>query len=139
VISYRLDRLAVLPLIGLHVIGAGIATLLAFFVWGPLGVLVVLLLLHAARLAFLPPSVVRTDPEGVRLGGQFSVKPVRLAWSDVEDVSVDRRTLQFDRADGGSVSFPLVYVGAQRDALAKDVYERLNAVNGYRRFDPSID
>jgi hypothetical protein len=139
VTSYRLDRLAVLPLIGLHVIGAGLATILAFFVWGPLGVLVALLLLHAARLALLPPSVARTDPEGIRLGGQFSVKPVRVPWAAVEDVSIDGRTLQFDRTDGGSASLPLVYVGAQRDALVKDVYDRLNAVNGYRRFDPSAD
>ncbi|MET0931196.1 MAG: hypothetical protein ABWX74_16875, partial [Aeromicrobium sp.] len=134
--TYRLDRLAVLPLIGLHVVAAGLATILAFVVWAPLGILVVLLLLHALRLAFFRPAVAITDADGVRLGGQFTVKPVRFEWSDVEDVSLERRALLFDRGDAGTLSFPLAYVGPQADALVRDVYDRLNTANGYRRFDP---
>jgi hypothetical protein len=138
--TYRLDRLAVLPLIGLHVVGAGVITILAFVVWKPLGVLVVLLLLHVVRLALFPPAVARTDASGIRLGGQFTVRPHRTQWTDVEDVSVERGALLFARADDGeTVSFPLAYVGAQRDAFVRDVYDRLNSVHGYQRFDPSAD
>jgi hypothetical protein len=134
--TYRLDRLAVLPLIGLHVIGAGLATILAFLAWGPLWVLVLLLLLHALRLTFFRPAVAITDATGVRLGGQFTTKPVRIEWTEVEDVSLERRALLFDRGEVGTLSFPLAYVGQQADALVRDVYERLNSANGYRRFDP---
>ena len=136
VTSYRLDRLAVMPLIGLHVIGAGIATLLAFFVWAPLGVLVALLFLHVVRLVFWPPVVARTDGEGIRLGGQFTTKPVRVEWSDVDDVSREGGALLFDRGDTGTLSFPLAYVGPRADQLVRDVYDRLNTANGYRRYDP---
>lgn len=134
--TYRLDRLAVLPLIGLHIVGAGLATILAFLVWAPLWVLVLLLLLHAVRLTFFRPAVAITDADGVRLGGQFTVKPVRVEWTDVEDVSLERRALLFDRGDTGTLSFPLAYVGERADALVRDVYDRLNTANGYRRFDP---
>lgn len=137
--TYRLDRLAVLPLIGLHVIGAGLATILAFLVWAPLWVLVLLLLLHVVRLTFFRPAVARTDPTGVRLGGQFTTRPVRIEWSEVEDVSIEQRALLVDRGDAGTMSFPLAYVGRHADALVRDVYERLNTANGYRRFDPDRD
>jgi hypothetical protein len=136
VTSYRLDRLAVMPLIGLHVIGAGIATLLAFFVWEPLGVLVALLLLHVVRLVVWPPTVARTDAGGIRLGGQFTTRPVRVEWSEIDDVSRESGALLFDRGDAGTLSFPMAYVGARSDELVRDVYDRLNAANGYRRYDP---
>jgi hypothetical protein len=136
VTSYRLDRLAVMPLIGLHVIGAGIATLLAFFVWEPLGVLVALLLLHVVRLVVWPPTVARTDGAGIRLGGQFTTRPVRVEWSEIDDVSRESGALLFDRGDAGTLSFPMAYVGARSDELVRDVYDRLNAANGYRRYDP---
>ena len=134
--SYRLQRLAVMPLVGLHVVGAGIATVLAFLVWPPLGVIVVLLLLHVVRLLMWPPAVARTDAEGIRLGGQFTTKPVRIEWSAIKDVSRDGSALLFDRGDTGTISFPLTSVGARADVLVRDVYDRLNTANGYRRFDP---
>ena len=46
--GYRLDRRFVLPAIGLQMIVAGIAALLAFIVWWPFGLLSVLLLLNGA-------------------------------------------------------------------------------------------
>jgi hypothetical protein len=136
VTSYRLQRLAVMPLIGLHVIGAGVVTLLAFLVWAPLGVLVALLLLHVVRLVVWPPTVARTDADGIRLGGQFTTRPVKIAWSEVEDVSMQGGALLFDRGETGTISFPLAYVGPRADVLVRDVYDRLNTANGYRRFDP---
>jgi hypothetical protein len=141
--SYRLSRLAVLPMIGLHLIGAGLATILAFVVWPWLGVLAVLLLLHAlVRLVLVRPTVARTDATGVRLGGHLTTKPVRVEWAEVDDVSVERGALLFDRGsngDGGTMSFPLAYVGPQAEVLVRDVYDRLNTANGYRRFDPSAE
>lgn len=134
---YRLARRAVMPLIGLHLIGAGLATILAFLVWSPLGVLVALALLNALRLAAVPPRVARTAVDDVRLGGPLTAKPVRIEWADVEDVSVERGSLCFERGDGSSLRFPLAYVGNRADALVRDVYERLNAAHGYHRFDPS--
>ena len=125
-----------MPLIGLHVIGAGIATALAFLVWPPLAVVVALLLLHIVRLVFWPPYVARTDADGIRLGGQFTTKPMRIEWSEIEDVSLQGGALLFDRGETGTISFPLAYVGARADVLVRDVYDRLNTANGYRRFDP---
>jgi hypothetical protein len=137
VTTYRLDRRAVMPLIGLHLIGAGLATILTFLVWAPLGVLVAVVLLNALRLAIVTPTVARTDADGIRLGGQLTTKPARVEWSEVEDLSLDRGSLRFDRGEAGTLWFPLAYVGAKADALVHDVYERLNTANGYHRFDPS--
>jgi hypothetical protein len=136
VTTYRLDRRFVLGSVGVQVIGAGLAAMLAFFVWEWIGLLAVALLLNAVRLALLPPVVVRADPEGVRLGGPLTGKPVRLAWSDVDDVSLEGGQLVFTRSDEGSVVFSLVHLGSRGNDFVRDVYDRLNAANGYTRFDP---
>ena len=135
VTKYRLDRRFALPAIGIHLIAAGIVSALAFVVWGPLGVLAGLLLLNAVRVFAFPPVVVRADPSGVRLGGPMTVKPVRVVWTDVEDVSVDRAHLFFDRGSDGTLAFPLAYVGKRSDELVREVYERLNTANGYQRYE----
>lgn len=118
-------------------IGAGIAALLAFWVWGPLGVLTVLLLLNAARLLVWPPKVARTDPDGAFLGGPISARPVHVKWADVDEVSMDRGSLTFGRGESSSVVFSILHLGGQADAFVRDVYERLNSANGYSRFDPT--
>jgi hypothetical protein len=137
VTTYRLDRRFTMPAIGLHLIGAGLSAVLAFLVWGPLGVLTVLLLLNALRLAAVPPPVARTDDGGVRLGGPLTTKAVRIEWSEVEGLSVDRGKLFFERADGSSLVFPLAHVRSHADDFVRDVYQRLNTAYGYSRFDPS--
>lgn len=134
---YRLDRRFVLTSVGVQVFGAGVAAMLAFLVWSPLGVIALLLVLNAVRVVALPPIVARTGIEGARLGGPVSAKPVDLSWAGVDDVSLDRRRLVFERTDGGSVVFSLAYLGARADDFVRDVYERLNTANGYRRFDPT--
>jgi hypothetical protein len=135
--TYRLDRRFVLTSVGVQVIGAGVAAILAFLVWAPLGVMALLLILNAVRVVALPPAVARTDVEGARLGGPVSTRPVELSWAGVDDVSIDRGRLVFQRTDGGSVVFVLAYLGARSGDFVRDVYERLNAANGYRRFDPT--
>jgi hypothetical protein len=137
VTTYRLDRRFVLGSVGVQVVGAGLAAMLAFLVWEWIGLLAVVLLLNAVRLAVLPPAVVRADADGVRLGGPLTGKPVRLAWSEVDDVSLDGRQLMFTRSDKSSVVFSLVHLGARGNDFVRHVYDRLNAVNGYRRFDPT--
>ena len=137
--TYRLDRRFVLGSVGVQVVGAGLAAMLAFVVWEWIGVLAVALLLNAVRLALLPPAVVRADAQGVRLGGPLTGKPVRLAWSEVDDVSIGGGQLVFARTDEGSVVFSLAHLGARGTEFVRDVYDRLNAANGYRRFDPDAD
>lgn len=135
--TYRLDRRFVLTSVGVQMIAAGVAAMLAFLVWEWLGVLAALLLLNALRIVVRPPVVARTRLEGARLGGPTSARPIDLAWSAVEGVDVDRGRLVFERTDGSSVVFALAYIGARADAFVRDVYERLNAAHGYRRFDPT--
>lgn len=137
VTKYRLDRRFVLPAIGVHLIAAGIAALLAFTVWEPLGVLAILLLLNAVRVLGWPPHVALLDTTGARLGGVMTVKRVHIAWTDVENVTVESSRLFFDRGDTSVLVFPLAYVGGRASELATEVRERLNKANGYRRYDPS--
>ena len=134
--TYRLDRRFVLGSVGVQVVGAGLAAMLAFFVWEWIGLLAVALLLNAVRLALLPPAVVRPDAQGVRLGGPLTGRPVQLAWSEVDDVSLDGGQLVFSRSDESAVVFSLVHLGGRGNELVRDVYDRLNAAHGYRRFDP---
>lgn len=135
--GYRLDRRFILTSVGVQLMGAGVAAMLAFFVWGWIGLLALGLVLNALRLMVLPPTVARTDGVGARLGGPLSAKPVHVLWSDVDDVSIDPGQLVFGRGDGSSVVFSLMHLGPKADAFVRDVYDRLNAANGYRRFDPN--
>jgi hypothetical protein len=135
--TYRLDRRFVLASVGLMMIGAGVTAMLAFWLWGPLGVLTALLLLNALRLGVRPSVVARTDAEGVRLGGPRTKQPVSIAWSEVEDVSIEGSQLLFDLGGERSVVFSLAYLGGRANEFVRDVYERLNTANGYSRFDPT--
>ena len=134
--TYRLDRRYVLTSVGVQLIGAGLAAMLAFLLWDWIGLLAVVLLLNAVRVLVLPPKVVRADAEGVRLGGPVSARPVHVRWADVEDVSIGRGQLVFSRTDGGTVVFSLMHLGARGNDFVRDVYDRLNTANGYSRFDP---
>ncbi len=134
--TYRLDRRYVLTSVGVQLIGAGVAAMLAFLLWEWIGLLAAVLLLNAVRILVLPPTVVRADAEGVRLGGPVSARPVHVRWADVEDVSIGRGQLVFSRTDGGTVVFSLMHLGARGNDFVRDVYDRLNAANGYSRFDP---
>jgi hypothetical protein len=141
--NYRLDRRFALPAVGVNMILAGVAVALAFvlssvaalaWVFGVLGVAA---LLNALRVYAAPPVVARTDPAELRIGGPLTVKPVHVPWLDVEDVTTDGSRLYVDRGNDEVLSFPLAYVGRRRTELLRDIYDRLNAANGYRRFNPS--
>ena len=134
--TYRLDRRFVLTSVGAQIIGAGVAAMLAFLVWDWFWLLFVVLLANAARVLVLPPTVVRADDRGVRLGGPVTSRPVEVEWSDVDDVALERGRLVFTRTDGSSVVFSLVHIARRADDFVREVYDRLNAANGYSRFDP---
>jgi hypothetical protein len=141
--NYRLDRRFVLPAIGINLILAGVAAALAFFLspvtalaW-VFGLLAVAALLNAVRMQALPPVVARTDPAGLRVGGRLTVRPVYVSWLDVEDVTTGGGRLLVDRGNDEVLGFPLAYVGGRANELLRDIYDRLNAANGYRRFNPS--
>jgi hypothetical protein len=134
--TYRLDRRYVLTSVGVQLVAAGVAAMLAFFVWEWIGLLAVALLLNAVRLLVLPPTVVRADAEGARLGGPVALKPVRVRWSDVDDVGIERGQLVFTRTDGGSVVFSLLHLGSRSQDFVQDVYHRMNTAHGYTRYTP---
>ncbi|MEJ7634788.1 hypothetical protein [Aeromicrobium sp.] len=141
--NYRLDRRFVLPAVGLHVIIAGFAAALAFFLasvgalsW-VFGVLAVLALLNALRVVALPPVVVRVNAVELRLGGRLTVQPVHVSWLAIEDVTRAGGRLLVDRGNGEVLAFPMAYVGVRANDLLIEIYERLNSANGYRRFDPT--
>ncbi|WP_332662174.1 hypothetical protein [Aeromicrobium sp.] len=141
--NYRLDRRFVLLSVGTNVMAAGVAAALGFFLSSvaPLawlfGILAVAALLNAVRVFAVPPVVARTDPSGLRLGGPLTVKPIHLPWLDVEDVTTADGRLFVDRGNDELLAFPLAFVGGRATELMRDVYDRLNAANGYRRFNPS--
>jgi len=141
--TYRLDRRLVLPAIGLRVMLAGLAAALAFFLSsvGPLGwvlgVVAAVAVLDALRLSVLPPVALRTDQDGLRVGRQLTAGSIEIAWSEVQDVSVDAGRLLVDAGTKGTLPLPLGHVGPRAAELTRDVYDRLNTANGYRRFDPS--
>ncbi len=141
--NYRLDRRFVLLAVGTNVMVAGVAVALGFFLSSVaalawiFGILTVVALLNAVRVFVFPPVVARTDPGGLRVGGPLTVKPIRVPWLDIEDVTTEGGRLFVDRGNDEVLGFPLVYVGRRAPQLLRDIYDRLNAANGYRRFNPS--
>ncbi len=141
--NYRLDRRFVLLAVGTNVMVAGVAAALALFLSSVallawiFGLLAIAALANAVRVFAFPPVVVRTDPGGLRLGGPLTVKPIHVPWLDVEDVTIDSTRLFVDRGGDAVVAFPLAYVGGRAAELLRDIYDRLNTANGYRRFTPS--
>lgn len=136
---YRLDRRFVLQAIGINLLVAAVAlSLTAVFAQAWVQVfaagLALVLFGRAVALWFRPPVVARTDDDGVVLGGPLTVNPVQIGWTEVTDVSVDKQQVFLDR--GTSVlAFPLAFAGVRGPELLRDVYDRLNAAHGYRRFE----
>jgi hypothetical protein len=139
--NYRLDRRFVLRPLGINLMTLGTFTVGAFLlsgVWAWLcAALVALLVINAASLALRPPIVVRTSADDIRVGGRLTVRRLTMPWSDVEGVEHADERLYFTRGDETILSFPLAYVGQRRDELVRDIYDRLNTANGYKRFDPT--
>ncbi len=139
--NYRLERRFVLRPLGLNVMTIGTFTVGAFVLPTALSLacaaLVALLVINAGSLVLRPPVVIRTSDEQVRVGGRLTVRRIATPWTDVEGVDLSDDRLFFTHGDETILSFPLAYVGSRRAELIRDIYDRLNAANGYRRFDPS--
>ena len=143
--TYRLDRGVALVFVGGSLIVAAVAVFPAFLLtpldneWHWIGIAAILVAVAAAlvavRLAVRRPVVLRLDDDGYysrtrSTGGAFTGR-----WLDVEDVTVADGMLVFSIAGGGEQRLPLEFVGAERMRLLRDVHDRLNTANGYRRFE----
>jgi hypothetical protein len=143
--TYRLDRGVALVTVGAGLVVAAVAVFLAFLLaplespvrWvGYLAIVVgVTALVGVLRFALRPPVLLRLDDDGYRSrarssGGLFSGR-----WLDVEDVIVVDDVLCLATTAGLVHRLPLGFVGRDRMRLLRDVHDRLNAANGYRRFD----
>lgn len=131
-------------LAGVCFIIAAAAVLLAFLTSGKGGlaggvsvvawIVVVVALLVAAVANLRPPIALTLDEAGFHARGRHGDG----TWKAVESVEVDRQMLRFTDGNGEVTAYPLNLVDRnQRTALIRDVYDRLNTANGYRRFDPA--
>lgn len=135
VTRYRLDRAHLMVLAGVCFIIAAVGVLLAFLtggIWWAIIPVVALLVAGVANLR--PPTVLTLDPAGYRARGRQGAG----TWKGVETVEVDDGLLRFTDGAGAVTAIPLQLVDGRRRAdLIRDVYDRLNTANGYRRFDPA--
>lgn len=143
--TYRLDRGVALATVGISLVVAAVAVFLAFMLaplenaarWIGYVAIVVAVIASITTLRFStrPPVILRLDDEEYRSrtrtpGGLFSGR-----WLDVEDVTVADDVLVFSLTGGGEQRMPLTFFGRDKMRLLRDIHERLNAANGYRRFE----
>lgn len=144
VTRYRLDRAHLMVLAGVCLIVAAVAVVIAFLTSGKGGfagpvsiiawIIVAVALLVAAAANLRPPVALTLDETGFHARGRHGDG----TWKSVESVDVDQRMLRFTNGEGEVTAYPLNLVDrSQRTALIRDVYDRLNTANGYRRFDPA--
>ncbi|MFT4189581.1 MAG: hypothetical protein QM621_13520 [Aeromicrobium sp.] len=136
---YRLARGPALTVTGGCIVVAGILAFAGFLLVGDgtirrvaafiVGALAVASLLVAARFAWRSPVVVRLDGTGMVVTRPRS----RTPWSQVEDVVIEDGHLVLSGGGRAWVDVRLVEPSEQADLL-RDVYDRLNAAHGYRRF-----
>lgn len=94
----------------------------------------VIALLVAAVMNLRPPVVLTLDQAGFRARGRHG----DVTWKQVESVEIGEGLLRFTDGTGAITAFPLSLVDRNRRAeLVREVYDRLNTANGYRRFDPT--
>ena len=94
----------------------------------------VIALLVAAVMNLRPPIVLTLDQAGFRARGRHG----DVTWKQVESVEISEGLLRFTDGTGAITAFPLSLVERTRRAeLVREVYDRLNTANGYRRFDPT--
>ena len=131
--------------VGICLVVAAVAIFLAFILM-PLdnvlrlvgyaaGVVAAFAIVVASKYALHRPVVLKLDADGYRSrtrssGGVFSGR-----WLDVEDVQLADDVLVFSLADGRQQRMPLDFFGSHRMRLLREVHERLNTANGYRRFE----
>ncbi|MFO6452097.1 MULTISPECIES: hypothetical protein [unclassified Aeromicrobium] len=141
---YRLDRAHLMVLAGVCFIVAAVGVLVAFLTGTDSALrttvtvlaagVAVIALLVAAVMNLRPPVVLTLDQAGFRARGRHG----DLTWKQVESVEISEGLLRFTDGTGAITAFPLSLVDRTRRAeLVREVYDRLNTANGYRRFDPT--
>jgi hypothetical protein len=143
--TYRLDRGVALVTVGVSLVVAAVAVFVAFllvpldsaarFIGYVAIVVMVLALLMALRFAFRPPVLLRLDAEGYRSRSRSADGVFSGRWLDVDDVSVSGDVLRLSLTSGGEQQLPLSFVARDRVRLLRDIHDRLNTANGYRRFE----
>lgn len=99
------------------------------------GVVSVVALVLAARLALRPPVVLTLDDNGYRGRVRAARGVFEGRWKDVRDVSLNSRDLRITTVTNDEQIFPLETIDAQqRRAMVREVYDRLNTAHGYTRF-----
>jgi hypothetical protein len=145
--AYRMGRVRVMPLMGLELVVAAVASLIAFN--APLVILQVALALVAVSAVVLavligvrPPAVVWLYESSYRSRVRAGRNEAKFVgeWINVSDAEVDDDMLRLTLESGETQSLPLMLIPAKdRERLLRDIYERLNAAHGYRRFDATGD
>ncbi|GAA2083262.1 hypothetical protein IDH50_05105 [Aeromicrobium tamlense] len=141
---YRLDRAHLMVLAGVCFIVAAVGVLVAFLTGTDSALrttvtvlaagVAVIALLVAAVMNLRPPVVLTLDQAGFRARGRHG----DVTWKQVESVEISEGLLRFTDGTGAITAFPLSLVDRNRRAeLVREVYDRLNTANGYRRFDPT--
>ena len=144
VTRYRLDRTHLMVAAGVCFLIAAACVLVAFLANGVgrfgdaisaiAAVLAVVLMLLAAVINLRPPTVLTLDPQGFITRGRGE----NVSWKSVENFSIAGNMLRFSDTTGAETGYDLNFVEKnQRADLIREIYDRLNTANGYRRFDPS--
>jgi hypothetical protein len=143
--TYRLDRSVALVTVGVSVVVAAVAVFVAFLLapldsgarWiGYVAIgITVLALVMALRFAVRPPVLLRLDADGYRSRARSDAGLFTGRWLDVEDVTVTDDLLQLTLSSGSEQRLPLGFLGRDRMRLLRDIHDRLNTANGYRRFE----
>lgn len=147
--TYRLDRRFALQIFGWRMILAGVFAMLTFLAsglggWGWIvgwscGALALIVFIAAIWTMAVPPLVVALDAQGFRLGRAVGGSIRRGHWMSVEKVGTDpgpagtRLVFTLDSGETGDVA--LLLLPRRANELQREVHERLNTANGYRRLN----
>ena len=141
--TYRLDSGHVLQLFGWRLIIAAVlvpVTLLLLGLGGiaatvgyATGAVASLLVIVAVWTLVRPPVVIAVRGDGFALG-RITGAGIRSAqWTGVERVDTVDGKLVIELSGGAQSRVPLGLLPRRATELKRDVHERLNAANGYRR------
>ena len=147
--QYRLDSRHALQLFGWRLIIAAVLVPLAFVMFALGGVaasvgyvtsvVAALLVVFALWTLLRPPAVIQVRADGFRLG-RITGAGIRSAqWTDVEGVNTVDGALVIELSGGAQSRVPLGLLPRRATELKRDVHERLNTANGYRRLGTMPD
>ena len=143
--TYRLDRGVAMMSVGICLVVAAVATFLAFmlmpldnsvrFIGYAAGAVAAFAIVVALNYSFRRPVVLTLDHDGYRSRTRSTQGRFSGQWLDVEDVRAADDVLVFSLVGGGEQQMPLAFFGRDKVRLLREINERLNAANGYRRFE----